>query len=289
MGSANPVPKDRTAAQRQRRHRERRKLQKAGVTVTPASVVTMPPSALSRSRSLSIVPCLTLLAALAVAGVSGAFSIIGLTAVFTGAFWPVVGMGAALECAKLSAVTWLGRRYAASRWLKGAIVTLVVTLMGLSSIGSYGFLARAHLAHVTAGEATIASHAADVDARKEVAAANLADVDRRIAQVDAAVAESTRRGRTVAAMALAEQQTDRRDALVAERTRAANALATIQSQSAEIENERNALTANNGPVEYLSKLIGADRDAVMRVFVAFVSLILEPLAPCLLLAANAPD
>jgi hypothetical protein len=75
-------------------------------------------------------------AALAVAATSASFSIIGLTAVFTGAFWPVVGMGAAMECAKLSAVGWLGRRYATSRALKGAIVVLVVTLVGLNAIGS---------------------------------------------------------------------------------------------------------------------------------------------------------
>jgi hypothetical protein len=48
-----------------------------------------------------------------------------------------------LELAKLSAVAWLGRRYATSRWIKGAIVTLVVTLMSLNAIGCYGFLAKA--------------------------------------------------------------------------------------------------------------------------------------------------
>jgi hypothetical protein len=58
-----------------------------------------------------MIPVVMASAALAVAAVS-AFSIIGLTAVFTGARWAVVAMGAAMECAKLSAVAWLGRRYA---------------------------------------------------------------------------------------------------------------------------------------------------------------------------------
>ena len=41
--------------------------------------------------------------ALALASVSAAFSIDGLTAIFAGAFWPVITMGAVLEAGKLVA------------------------------------------------------------------------------------------------------------------------------------------------------------------------------------------
>ncbi|MFY9839208.1 MAG: hypothetical protein WAK55_22580 [Xanthobacteraceae bacterium] len=160
-------PKDRTGAERSRRYRERRKLQKAGITVTPA--VTPAADTPLRPRRHDMLPVVMACAALAVAAVSASFSIIGLTAVFTGAFWAVVGMGVAMECAKLSAVGWLGRRYAASRLLKSAIVLLVVTLMGLNAIGSYGFLAKAHLEHAVAVKARVADHQARIDARKELA------------------------------------------------------------------------------------------------------------------------
>src|SRR6516162_3240228 len=96
------VPKDRTAAERQRRYRQRRKVQKPSVTVTPA--VAIPTVTALQPKRYGFVPFALLCAALAVAAVSGSFSIIGLTAVFTGAFWPIVGMGIALETAKLSAV-----------------------------------------------------------------------------------------------------------------------------------------------------------------------------------------
>jgi hypothetical protein len=86
-----------------------------------------------------------------------------------------------MECAKLSAVAWLGRRYAASRGLKGAIVALVVTLMGLNDIGSYGFLGKAHIDHAVGAEAQVADRQACIDARKELAAANVADIDQRTA------------------------------------------------------------------------------------------------------------
>jgi hypothetical protein len=219
--------------------------------------------------------------------VSASFSIIGLTTVFTGTFWAVVGMGAAMESGKLSAVAWLGQRYAASRALKVLVVGLVVTLMGLNAIGSYGFLAKAHLDHAVAAAGQIADHQARVDARKELAAANVADIDQRIAQIDNLVNEATKRGRTVIAMNIVEHQTRRRTELVEERTQAANALAALKVEGAGIENERNELATDSGPVRYLAALIGADDEKVMHWFVLAVALLLDPLAVALLLAASA--
>jgi hypothetical protein len=284
------VPKDRTAAERQRRYRQRKKAQNAAVTVAPAATVSADASAatpLQPRRRRGLIPVVMACAALAVAAVSASFSIIGLTAVFTGAFWSVVGMGAAMECAKLSAVGWLGRRYAAPRALKGAIVALVVTLMGLNAIGSYGFLAKAHLEHAVAAEAQVADHQARIDARKELAAANVADIDQRIAQIDYAVNEATKRGRTAAAMSLVERQTGRRSELVGERARAADVLAAVEVEGAGIADERQELAVDSGPVRYLAALIGQDDEKVMHWFVLAVALLLDPLAVALLLAASA--
>jgi hypothetical protein len=272
-------------AARSRRYRQRQKQNQNAVT--PA--VTAPAVTPSPSAHRGILPVILLCAALGVASVSAGFSIIGLTGIFVGAFWSVVGMGIALEVAKLSAVSWLGRGYSASRWLKAGIVTLVVTLMALSSIGSFGFLSRAHLDHTVAGQAVIATHAADVESRRQIAQAAINDIDKRITQVDAAVAEATRRGRTMAAMTLAERQTGRRDALVAERTRVASALTAVDVDGARVENERNELAADAGPIRYLSKLLGIDQETVLRWFIVVIAAILDPAAVCLLLAASARD
>jgi hypothetical protein len=157
--------------------------------------------------------------------------------------------------------------------------------MVLNVIGAYGFLAKAHLDHAAAGEMQIADHKAHVEARRELAAANVADIDRRIGQIDSAIAEATKRGRTTSAMTLVERQTDRRDALVADRARAASALASIEVDAAAVENERSGLEADAGPVRYLSKLIGIDQDTAMRWFIVLVAALLDPLAVVLLLAA----
>ena len=283
------VVKDRKGAERQRRYRQRKKLQKAGIAETPA--VAGPADAFAtkplKPRRRAFIPAVMACAALAVAVVSATFSIIGLTAVFTGAFWAVVGMGAAMECAKLSAVAWLGRRYATPRALKGAIVALVVTLVALNAVGSYGFLAKAHLEHAVVAEAHVADHQARIDARKELAAANVADIDQRIAQIDNAVNEATKRGRTAIAMNLVERQTGRRSELVGERARAADVLAAVEVERAGIANERQELTVDSGPVRYFAALFGEDDEKVMHWFVLAIALLLDPLAVALLLAACA--
>jgi hypothetical protein len=160
--------------------------------------------------------------------------------------------------------------------------------MALNAVGSYGFLAKAHLDHAVAGEAQVTDHKARIEARKELAAASVADIDRRIAQIDAAVDETTRRGHTTSALALVARASDRRGELVADRARAASVLASIEVEKAGIESERSGLAADSGPVRYLSKLIGIDQDAATRWFVLFVALLLDPLALVLLLAAAAP-
>jgi hypothetical protein len=48
-----------------------------------------------------------LLTAISISAVAAYYSIVGLTAVFSGAFWPIVIMGSALEIGKIVATVWL--------------------------------------------------------------------------------------------------------------------------------------------------------------------------------------
>jgi hypothetical protein len=257
---------DTSAAERQRRHREKQ-----------AALVT-------RDRT---VPAVTLAAALWLAVVSGAFAVTGLTHIFAGAFWPIIGMGAAMEFGKLAGVTWLARRYAAPLAIKVAIIVLVTVLMALNAVGAYGFLAHAHINAAVTAEMPIATRTADVAARMQVQTAVVADIDRRIAQIDAAIDEATKRGRTVAAMALVTQETGRRRDLVAERISAANTLASLQIEAAQIDGDRTKIAADSGPVRYLAMLLGIADETTMRWFILAVALLLDPAAVVLLFAAAA--
>jgi hypothetical protein len=103
------------------------------------------PHEVEREARHGLVTVATLVAALALATCSAAFSISGLTSIFAGASAAVICLGVAFEIGKLSAVAWLGQRLGA-RALRLAITTLVAVLMVLNSLGVYGFLSRAHKA-----------------------------------------------------------------------------------------------------------------------------------------------
>ena len=274
-------PVDPTNAERQRRHRAKKRKRTVTVTRKPARTVTVP---VTPNRSIATV---TLLAALALATCSAAFSISGLTSIFAGAFWPVIGLGVAFELGKLSAVAWLGNSNVqrVAYLLRPALVTLVAVLMMLNSIGVYGFLSRAHIEHALAGDLTVASKAADVEARLSVQAGMVADLDRRVDQIDTAIEQTTAHGRGKAAMVLADQQRKNRADLVASRITEAGKLASLKVEKAAVDGERRAVEADLGPVRYLAALIGTTDEVAMRYFILVVALLLDPAAVLLLLAA----
>src|SRR5215467_11215799 len=165
------------------------------------------------SRSAAPVRLAALVTGVALACVSAAFSIDGLTAIFASAFWPVITMGAALEAGKLVATAWLGQHWGeAPLLLRIVLIAMVAVLMGLNAVGVFGFLTRAHLDHMVTVNLALADRTAEIEARLAVQGQIVGDLDRRIAQIDAAIEESTRRGRPAGAMALADQtRRDRAD------------------------------------------------------------------------------
>jgi hypothetical protein len=229
----------------------------------------------------------TFLAALALATVSDGFSIYGFTSIFVGAFWPVIGMGVALEFGKLRAVTWIGRNGSAPwQGLKGALTVLVLVLMGLNVIGAFGFLAKAHIGHQVEGDVAVAGRAADVEGRISVRADLVADLDRRIGQIDGAVEKSTAKGRTNAAMQLAADQRRNRAELAAQRDQANKVLAELKIEKAKVEGDKRVAEADLGPVRYLATLLGAGDQDVLRWFILVIAVLLDPAAVLLLLAAT---
>jgi hypothetical protein len=227
-----------------------------------------------------------LVTALALAGVSGWYSITGLTAIFVGAPTAVIALGVVFELGKLSAVSWLGRYGADAPWpLRLALVALVVALMGLDVIGAYGFLSRAQIEHTVVGDAAIEAREAQAQAKLDVQAGVVADLEKRIAQIDAAVMTATLKGRARGAMQIADDQKRNRADLVRERQHQADVLADIKAEAAGLSAQRRVAAAELGPVKYLAALLGAGDQDVLRWFILVVAMLLDPAAVLLLLAA----
>lgn len=80
-----------------------------------------------------------------IAGCSAFFSVRGLGLLFAGSEWPVMIMAATLELGKLVAASFLYRYWAATQFaLKFYLTVALVVLIGITSLGNYGYLARAY-------------------------------------------------------------------------------------------------------------------------------------------------
>jgi hypothetical protein len=257
-----PPSSDPTAAKRARRYRRRKK--QNAVTEGVTRTVTQRPGRVPAAGN-GIVTAGVTIAALFLAAISGSFSVVGLTAIFPGAFYPVAAMGTALELGKCSAVVALGR-IAMPASLRIALIVVVAVLMLLNSIGAFGFLSRAHIDQVAGQDAHRSEHAALV-----------ADLDRRIGQIDTAVNTTVTRGFPAAGIQLAQRQADYRAGLLAQRQKEIASVAALDA----------AATTDSGPLRYLASLTGYSDAALLRCFILCVALLLDPFAVALLYAANA--
>ena len=90
-----------------------------------------------------ILPFLT---AIALSGVAAYYSVVGLAQIFPGSFWPVVIMGSILEISKLVTVSWLHNNWSDTvRIMRYYFLVSIFLLMGITSMGIFGYLSRAHI------------------------------------------------------------------------------------------------------------------------------------------------
>ena len=98
-----------------------------------------------------------LLSALSISGIAAYFSVLGLATIFPGAIVPIIIMGGVLEIGKIITAIWLHRNWhTAPLLIRGYLSFAVLTLMGITSMGIFGFLSKAHIEHQVTTEKALA-------------------------------------------------------------------------------------------------------------------------------------
>jgi hypothetical protein len=90
-----------------------------------------------------------------------------------------------------------------------------------------------------------------------VAVGVVADVDRRLGQIDAAVEKATALGRTKSAMQLLDDQRKARAVLQEERKRESVALASLESQRAQVTAKAHRIEAEAAPIRFAAQAVGS--------------------------------
>jgi archaellum component FlaC len=235
---------------------------------------------------------LALIAALSVSGVSAYYSIIGLTAIFSAAYYPVIIMGVALEFSKLVTASWLYRNWKKTPFLlKSYLSFAVVILMFISSMGIFGFLSKSHIEqqiNISTGQA---DQVAVIENKIEYVKTSIADVDKQVTQIDNALSKMTDRGQAASSLQAADKQRKTRTDLIKKRDDYVKDLSELMSQRISLTSGIKKLEAEVGPLKYIAEMAYSSTstdqlDRAVRMVILLLVAVFDPLAVLLLLAAN---
>lgn len=250
---------------------------------------------------------LLLVSGLTLSAVAIYYSVIGLTAIFAAAFWPIVVMGATLEVSKLVAASWLKAYWTRiPKLMKLYMTTAVIVLMLITSMGIFGYLSKAHSDQaVPVGD--IASKVALLDERINNERETIANARTLLKQLDdAVIGIQSGEGREVRnrdgttrvenpaerALQVRRAQAKDREALTKTINDAQSRIVQLQEERAPFAAEVRKVEAEVGPIKYIAKLIYGDNpdQNLLEKAVVWVTLIIvfvfDPLAVLLLLSAQ---
>lgn len=239
---------------------------------------------------------LTLLTALIISISAAYYSILGLTAIFASAFWPIVILGSSLEVGKIVSTLWLHKYWdRAEVQYKVYLCSAVAILMLLTSMGVFGFLSKAHSDQDMVSGDVIAKISI-YDEKIKQARDNIDMSRKALVQMDAAVDQtlgrsSTEQGADKAAQ-LRRSQAAERNRLLKEIDAEQKKIQALNDQRAPIAAEVRKVEAEVGPIKYIAALIYGDNpeanllEKAVRWVIILIVIVFDPLALTLLLAAT---
>ena len=244
-----------------------------------------------------ILAWLLLLTGLIISAVAIYYSVVGLTAIFSAAVIPIIIMGSALEVGKLVCASWLKANWErAPRFIKYYMITAVIVLMIITSMGIFGFLSKAHSdQNLVSGDvqSKIAIYDEKIKTSKDNIEANRKALKQMDEAVDQSMARSTDEKGANRAVSIRQSQQRERTRLQSEITVEQKNIAKINEEAAPIRAEVRKVEAEVGPIKYIAKFIygdaGADENMLEKAvtwIIVLIVVVFDPLAVIMLLAAQ---
>ena len=239
---------------------------------------------------------LTLFTALIISLSAAVYSILGLTAIFAAAFWPIVIMGGSLEFGKIVTTLWLHKYWhRAEIQYKVYLCSAVAILMLLTSMGVFGFLSKAHTDQgLVSGDvgAKIAIYDEKIKISRENIDANRKALKQMDEAVDQVMGRSTDEKGADKAVAIRRGQAKERARLLQEIDAEQKKITALNEERAPIAAEVRKVDAEVGPIKYIAALVYGDNpeanvlEKAVRWVIILIVIVFDPLALTLLLAAT---
>lgn len=240
---------------------------------------------------------MALVMGLILSAVSGYFSVIGLATIFSGAFVSVLVMASVLELSKVIAASWIYRCWGIAPKIMRIYMTIaVIVLIGITSMGIFGYLSKAHLEQTLNVQGStnlqIETYEQQVSVQQDridEAANVLAILDGEIKTLQ----EYDRIRGPDGAIAVRKSQETERSELNNVIYESRDEIASIKKKMLPLYKEKIEQESEIGPLKYLAEAIYGEEkakehfDAAVRMIIIIIVCVFDPLAITLLIAGNA--
>jgi hypothetical protein len=262
------------------------------------------------------------LSALFVASCGGFFSVKGIGLLFSGSFWASILMASSLEFGKIMATSYLYRYWnKINKLLKTYLVSAVIILMSITSLGIFGFLSQAFYSTKSNIDA-IESQVSLLEAKKSSLKYQIASNNDRIKTLT-----ETRKNQENNLTKVLDQSTtttvtksggffgnDTQEKVVDKKSveLKSKSLEGMQSSISSLETNIDKINTTNdslnveintidnqiielnkkvissdiGTYKFIAKAFNVEIETVVKWFILFIVVVFDPLAVCLLLAYN---
>ena len=235
---------------------------------------------------------LVLLTGIFLSGVAAWYSITGLTAIFAGAYWEIIILGAALELGKIIIASWLYRNWEhVGKIFKFYFVTALCILMLITSAGIFGFLSKAHLDQ-TAPSGDVVAKIERIDQQISKEKLRIDRAEKQLAQLDNAIDKIINASnRAETALTIRTKQKAERDSISREIKSAQIEIDKLQVEKLPLESQNRRLKNEVGPIRYVAELIygeGNEKtlDSAVRIMILMLVFVIDPLAVLLIISAS---
>ena len=235
---------------------------------------------------------LNIIAAVVLSAVSAYFSVTGIRIIFSGAILGATLMGASLEFAKITATVWLYAWWRkSSRLLKYYLIFAITVLILVSSIGIYGYLAKAYVGQRNPGQ-EIKNRIERIDqsiAREEKA---IEQADGALEQLDVVIDRLFELDYLGYGIDKRNEQKPEREALKNTILEAESEISILLDKRFTLKNQFDDFSVDVGPIEYIAVLLyGEDNaesnfDNAVRVLIILLVLVFDPFAVLLMVCGN---
>ena len=240
----------------------------------------------------TILAVIVFLTGISLSTVAAFYSIIGLTTIFAGAFWPIIIMGTVLEISKLVSVSWLHHNWKETpKSVKCYMIVAILILMLITSMGIFGFLSKAHIEQQLKLNTGVSTEIEKVDNLIRIKEDAIKDFDKQISVIDNSINGMIEKGRNKDSLAASDKQKKTREELVKKKNKEIEDLNELKTKKIAFGSEYKKLEAEIGPLKYVAEFFYGESsnktvDNAVTYMILLIIFVFDPLAIFLLIAFN---